>query len=203
MATFVLTGGIGSGKSLVLTKLVTLGARSIDADEIVASLQVPGEAVFDTIVDRFGADVLEANGNLDRSALSKRVFADKAELKALEDIVHPAVRSRITETLKMIEYEDPIPPAIVIDIPLVVSRDALYGAVGVVVVDCSYTEAIRRLTTYRSMTFEDAEARISNQISREGRLALADFVLDNDAGLDQLDDEVNRCWTWMLSQCSE
>ena len=184
----------------MLSRLVELGAISIDADRIVADLQQPGEAVFDAIVERFGSGVLTAEGELDRSTLSARVFTDKAELDALEQIVHPAVRTRIQETIADIRTHNVEHAPIVVDIPLVESRDGLYGADGLIVVDCPYPEAIRRLTELREMTADDAQRRISNQISREQRLELADYVLDNGGNLNELEVEIGRCWRWMVSQ---
>jgi dephospho-CoA kinase len=94
-----LTGPIGCGKSTVGAMLGARGATVIDADAVVRAVTEPGEPALAAIVDRFGPGILAADGALDRAALGRRVFADSAELRALEAIVHPAVRPRIRAAL--------------------------------------------------------------------------------------------------------
>ena len=86
-----LTGGIGSGKSTVADLLVERGAVLIDADRIVRELQAPGGSVFAGMVERWGEAIVSADGSLDRQAVAEIVFNDEDELKALNDLVHPAV----------------------------------------------------------------------------------------------------------------
>jgi dephospho-CoA kinase len=92
-----LTGGIGSGKSTVSARLAELGARVIDADAITREVQQPGTEVFAAIVERFGKGIVAADGSLDRAALAAKVFGDPDELKALTDIVHPAVGALVAD----------------------------------------------------------------------------------------------------------
>lgn len=188
-----LTGGIGSGKSTVAEMLVARGAHLIDADVIVRDLQEPGQPVLVAMVERFGADILQEDGTLLRQAVADIVFADKDELKALNAIVHPAVRDEMTRRREALADTD---ETVILDIPLL-NKKMHTGLAGIVVVDCPTEVAVERLMLFRAFAREDAEARIANQISRDERVADADFVVDNSGDLESLVGEVDRCWAWM------
>jgi dephospho-CoA kinase len=190
---FGLTGGIGSGKSSVSERLVALGAGLVDADATVHALQRRGEPVFDAIVSRFGEKVVRVDGELDRQALAKIVFNDPAELEALNKLVHPAVRADMAAQREALAATHEI---VVLDIPLLIEsgRDDLAG---IIVVDVPADVAVGRLIRFRGFDEADARARIASQISRDKRLEMADFVIDNSGSLQQLDAEVARCWAWM------
>lgn len=187
-----LTGGIGSGKSTVSARLAALGARVIDADAITRDLQEPGTEVFAAIVERFGEGVLGADGSLDRPALAAIVFADPEELKALNEIVHPAVGVEIAARLAAAATDD----VVILDVPLLVEsgRDDMAA---LVVVDLPEDEAVRRLVEHRGFTEEDARARIGLQATREERAAKADLVLDNSGTREELIAQIDRAWAWM------
>jgi dephospho-CoA kinase len=189
-----LTGGIGSGKSTVSAALAERGAVISDADAITRELQQPGQAVFDAIVERFGPEVLAADGSLDRQALADRVFSDPEERKALEGLVHPAVGAEIAQRLA----DAPADGVVVLDVPLLVEsgRDDLAGTI---VVDTSPAVALQRLVDQRGMDPDDAQARMRSQVSREERLAHADCVVDNNGDRDELAAEIERCWAWITS----
>ena len=189
-----LTGGIGSGKSSVSSRLEQRGAEIIDADAITRSLQQPGQAVFQAMVDRWGTRILAPDGSLDRAAVAAIAFSDAGERAALEAIVHPAVRAEMRARM---DAAAPSERVVVLDVPLMAEGGGRRGTSAVIVVDCPVEVAIERLIAHRGFERSDAEARVAVQATREQRLALADFVLDNGDGLDQLDQEVERCWTWL------
>jgi len=191
-----LTGGIGSGKSTVSARLAELGARVIDADAITREVQQPGTEVFAAIVERFGDGVVAADGSLDRAALAAKVFGDPEELKALTDIVHPAVGVTIAERMAEAAGTDDV---VVLDVPLLVEsgRDDMAA---IVVVDLDPEVAVQRLVEHRGFTEEDARARISRQASREDRLAKADKVLDNSGSVEDLLAQVDAAWPWIQAQ---
>lgn len=191
-----LTGGIGSGKSTVSARLAELGARVIDADAIVRSVQAPGTEVFAAIVERFGHDVVAEDGTLDRPGLAALVFNDPDELTALNAIVHPAVGVAIAEALAAAAETDDV---VVLDVPLLVEsgRDDMAA---MVVVDLDPEVAVQRLVQHRGFTEEDARARISRQASREERLAKADRVLDNSGSVEALLAQVDALWPWLQAQ---
>ncbi len=191
-----LTGGIGSGKSTVSARLAELGARVIDADAITREVQQPGTEVFAAIVERFGDGVVAADGSLDRAALAAKVFGDPEELKALTDIVHPAVGVTIAERMAEAAGTDDV---VVLDVPLLVEsgRDDMAA---MVVVDLDPEVAVQRLVEHRGFAEEDARARISRQASREDRLARADKVLDNSGSVEDLLAQVDAAWPWIQAQ---
>jgi dephospho-CoA kinase len=191
---FGLTGGIGSGKSAASERLVALGAGLVDADATVKQLQRAGMPVFLAIVAHFGDGVVASDGELDRPALADIVFNDPEELKKINELVHPAVRKDMARQREVLSETHDI---IVLDIPLLIDSENPIELAGIVVVDTPTDVAIERLTTLRGFSTKDANARISSQVSRETRLAKADFVVDNSAGLAALDDEIARCWQWM------
>lgn len=193
MSEFGLTGGIGSGKSSVSERLVSLGAGLVDADATVKQLQRSGEPVYDAIVEQFGTKIVGADGELDRPALASIVFRDAEQLKVLNNLVHPAVRKAMASQREQLSDSHDL---IVLDIPLLVEGTPIELA-GIIVVDVPTELAIERLVAFRGFDEADARARIANQVSREERLEKADFVVDNSGGLADLDAEAARCWQWM------
>jgi dephospho-CoA kinase len=199
MLLVVLTGGIGTGKSSVSSRLAERGAVIVDADEVVKHLQQPGQAVYQAMVERWGPDVVGPDGELNRQAIAELVFGEseqhKAELKALNEMVHPAVRAEMT---RQADEQADTDRVVVLDLPLIVEGDAeKRGAKATIVVDCPPELAVDRLVAHRGFDAEDARARMAAQMSREDRLALADFVIDNGGDVAQLEAEVERCWTWL------
>lgn len=190
-----LTGGIGSGKSTVSQLLSARGAVIIDADAITRELQAPGAPLLTEIAERFGADVIAADGSLDRAALASIVFADADALADLNKIVHPAVAKEMDRRLSEQRDTDNV---VVLDIPLL-AENPRKGLSGVVVVDVPVDVAVERLVGQRGMDEADARARISKQASREDRLKIADVVIDNAGDLADLERRIDEVWSWALS----
>lgn len=194
MRLIALTGGIGSGKSSVSERLAARGAVVVDSDLLVRELQQPGRPVFVAMVDRWGDRIVAADGTLDRAEVASIVFGDKDELAAINQMVHPAVK---VETRARVEAHADADRVVILDIPLLVETGNRHGSTAVIVIDCPTEVAVQRLMTFRGFSQSDAEARIASQATREARLALADFVIDNGADLAALDAEVDRCWAWI------
>jgi dephospho-CoA kinase len=190
-----LTGGIGSGKSTVSSMLRNFGAVVIDADAIVHELQQPGQPLLAELADAFGAEILDAEGRLDRASLASRAFADATTLERLNKIVHPAVGKEMAARLEAQRETDTV---VVLDIPLLVENPR-EGLCGTLVVDIPTDLAVERLVEFRSMKRDDAEARIAKQASREARRAIADRVIDNSGDLASLELQVADAWEWMTS----
>lgn len=194
-----MTGGIGSGKSTVADGLVERGAVLIDADRIVRELQEPGAPVFDQMVERWGERIVADDGTLDRAAVADIVFNDEEQLKALNDIVHPAVGKEMARRRKRVEQTDAV---VVLDIPLLVRADGesiadqYANLAGIVVVDIDPELAVERLVTGRGFTEADARARIANQATREARRAVADRVIDNSGPPAALGCQIDDVWSW-------
>ena len=188
-----LTGGIGSGKSSVSARLAERGAVVVDADAITRELQEPGQPVLAAMVERFGPDILAADGTLDRQVTADLVFADPAALADLNAIVHPAVGAEIARRL---EAEAGTDHVVVLDVPLLV-ESGRSDLAGLVVVDVDPELAVARLVEHRGFRAEDARARMARQAPREERLAKADLVIDNGGSLQDLEAEVARAWAWI------
>jgi dephospho-CoA kinase len=186
-----LTGGIGAGKSEVSAMLAALGAVLIDADAIAREVVEPGTPGLAAVTSAFGSGVLLADGSLNREGLGEIVFGDPAKLESLNRIVHPLVGRRMTE-LERAAGQDAV---VVHDVPLLAENDLAAGYDLVVVVDTPEDVQVDRLTRKRGMTAEQAQARMAAQASREKRLAIADFVVDNSGSLAELDRQVGDLWT--------
>ncbi|MCU1345016.1 MAG: coaE, partial [Acidimicrobiia bacterium] len=190
-----LTGGIGSGKSTVSAALAERGAVVVDADAITRELQQPGQPVLLAIAERFGAQVLQSDGSLDRPALAAIVFSDSAALADLNGIVHPMVRKEIAARLAAQEGTDRV---VVLDVPLLVeSKNSGTKPAAVIVVDTPPDVAVARLVAHRGFSEADARARIASQASREDRLAAADRVVDNGGSIAELMAQLDALWAWI------
>ena len=181
--------------------LVERGAVLIDADQIVRDLQRPGQPVFEAIVQRWGPSVVAADGTLDRAAVAAVVFNDADELAALNAIVHPAVGEEMV-TRRAAATEESPDAVVVLDIPLLVRPDGepiterYRNLAGIVVVDADPEVAVQRLVAQRGLPEEDARARILSQADRDARLAVADFVINNDGTLADLEPQIDACYRW-------
>jgi dephospho-CoA kinase len=185
-----LTGGIGSGKSVVSALFAELGAVVIDYDLLAREAVAPGTPGLTAIVDRFGPQVLLADGTLDRPVLGKIVFGDAQARRDLEAITHPAIFA-----MAWAADEAAPPDAIVVhDHPLLVESGMAALCDVVVVVDVPEDVQVTRLVGLRDMSEADARARIAAQSSRAERVAAADIVIDNSGSLDDLRTEVDRVW---------
>ncbi|MGW4440341.1 dephospho-CoA kinase [Streptomyces sp. NPDC004596] len=194
-----LTGGIGAGKSEVSRLLVEHGAVLIDADRIAREVVAPGTPGLAAVVDAFGADVLTADGSLDRPRLGSVVFADPGKLAVLNAIVHPLVGARSRE-LEAAADEDAV---VVHDVPLLTENGLapLYDLV--IVVDAGPATQLDRLVRLRGMTEDDARARMAAQATREQRREIADIVIDNDVPLETLRKRVAVVWDELARRAHE
>ena len=190
-----LTGGIGSGKSSVATRLRERGAVVIDSDLLAREVVARGTDGLAEVVEAFG-DVLTADGELDRPAVGRIVFGDEVARRKLEAIIHPRVRARAAE----IEAGAPDDAVGVHDIPLLVETGQGDKFDLVLVVDVPVEVQVARLTRDRGMTDEEAKARIGSQATREQRLAVADVVVDNSGSLADLDARIDEIWTTLADR---
>ena len=192
-----LTGNIACGKSSVLGLLQQRGAAVIDADRVTHELQQPGQPVYHQIVEAFGPDILlEPGGAIDRRRLGAIVFSDPAQLRRLEQIVHPAVRATLKTWLEQQarEAQPGRPRVAVIDaIKLLESGwKPLCNAIWVVV--CRPDQQEARLISTRGMSPEEARTRIAAQPPQEQKVAQADLVIDNSGTLEQTAAQVDTAW---------
>jgi dephospho-CoA kinase len=185
-----LTGGIGSGKSAVSSRLAARGAVVIDSDVLAREVVAKGTDGLAEVVAAFGDGVLTADGELDRPALGRIVFGDEPARRRLEAIIHPRVRARAAE----IEAESAGDAIVVHDIPLLVETGQADRFDLVLVVDVPVDVQLERLTSQRGMADAEANQRIASQASRADRLAVADLVVDNSGTLADLDRRIDEVW---------
>ncbi|MGI8751119.1 MAG: dephospho-CoA kinase [Acidimicrobiales bacterium] len=197
-----LTGGIGSGKSTVAAGLADRGASVIDADGIARQVVQPGGRAYPALVERFGPDVLNADGTLDRPAVAAVVFADPAARADLDAITHPAIGLVMAE--QVVACADAA--VVVLDVPLLRAETVRsYGLAAVIVVDAPTDVAVERLVEHRGFTEADARARVAAQATREERRALIDLVpaglvIDNAGDSHALEAEIARAWDFLAAR---
>ncbi len=196
-----LTGGIGSGKSAVADLLVERGAVLIDADQVARDVVAPGGPAYQPLIDRFGTEILQADGTIDRKALAAVAFADEESRLALNAITHPAIGISMIQQRDALADTDDI---VILAIPLLTAlhRETV-KLHKVVVVDAPTDVALERLLSQRGFDRADAEARIRSQISREERVKEADYVLDNSGDRAALAARVTELWDWLQAAAAE
>src|SRR6185436_8901630 len=188
-----LTGNIASGKSEVARMLSERGATIIDADELAREAVRPETQALRDIVKRWGKDVLNTDGSLDRAALRQIVFADQNELDALNRIVHPGVtRLRDREIALAKERGDQI---VVCVIPLLFERNLVEEFDAIVLVDAPRPLRLERLVSTRGLEETDAMNMIASQMPAELKRARADYVIENTGSLDDLERDVDALWS--------
>lgn len=182
-----LTGGIGSGKSLVAEKFAQLGAGIIDTDAIAHQLtQVNGMAI-PVIRSAFGDNYLTADGALDRTKMRKLVFADEFARQRLESILHPMILEEVKRQLSTLQSC----PYFIVVVPLLAENPAFLQLMQrVLVVDCTEEQQIERVVRRNGMTLEEIKTIISSQTPRTVRIRIADDVLHNDSDLNKLSGQI-------------
>lgn len=190
MVLIAVTGGIASGKSTIARRLAKHGAVVVDADQVVRDLQRPGQPVFEEIVRRFGPRVVADDGSLDRAALGSVVFGDEAELAALNEIVHPAVKHESQRRFREAGHG----AVVVYDVPLLAEARGTGEWDRIVVAHAPAEVRIQRMIDERGMARDDAAARIANQVSDDERLAMADVVIDTGGTLAHTLDQADELW---------
>src|SRR4030081_2635563 len=188
-----LTGNIASGKSEIARMLADRGATVIDADQLAREAVEPDTQALKDIIKRWGKDVLNEDGSLDRAALRQIVFADQSELDALNRIVHPGVtRLRDREIALARERGDPI---VICVIPLLFERDIVGAFAAIVLVDAPRPLRLERLVATRGMEATDAMNMMASQMPAELKRARADYVIENSGSLQELERDVNALWS--------
>jgi len=188
-----LTGNIASGKSEIAKMLADRGATVIDADLLAREAVQPETQALKDIVKRWGKDVLKKDGSLDRAALRQIVFADQSELDALNRIVHPGVtRLRDREIALARERGDPI---VICVIPLLFERNIVDEFDAIVLVDAPRPLRLERLVATRGMEATDAMNMIASQMPAELKRARADYVIENNGSIQDLERDVDALWS--------
>ena len=187
-----LTGGIASGKSTVASMLRELGASIVDADLLARQIVEPGMPALADIARRFGPEMIDAEGRLDRKKMGERVFADPTARAALNAITHP----RIAEASRaaMAELRAAGMDVAIYEAALLVENKIHHGLDGLIVVSVPEPVQIERVSQRDSVDFSAARARLAAQLPLADKVAVADWVIDNSGSRERTRDQVERVW---------
>lgn len=184
-----LTGNIGSGKSMVRKMLEHLGALGMDADWLTRLASNPGAPGYAPILARFGREILDESGEIDRRRLGRLVFSDPAALASLEAILHPLASAATANILK----RSPL-PVVVIEAIKVLESDLAEQCQSIWVVTADPQAVFARLEKSRGMSHADVEARLAQQSPLSEKMRRADVVIDNSGSLPATWQQVQAAW---------
>ncbi|AZT84558.1 dephospho-CoA kinase [Marinobacter sp. NP-4(2019)] len=189
MAVIGLTGGIGSGKSTVARMFGALGVHWVDADDVARQVVEPGTPALARIAEHFGADILQADGSLDRARLRTIVFEQPEERAWLEGLLHPVIREDLIRQLHPADYSLPY---VLLVSPLLLETDQHQLVEKVVVVDVPVEVQLSRTMARDDNDRAQVERIIAAQMPREKRLQKADEVVDNNKELSDVERQVGE-----------
>ena len=181
-----LTGGIGSGKTVVSDRFRELGVPVIDTDVIARELVTPGSEALNEIIKTFGDRILTREGKLDRKHLGKLVFADTREREKLEAILHPKILE-----LALSRVEELDAPYCILVVPLLVETEFIEFVDKILLVDAPDNNRIKWIKGRSGLSETDIQNIMDAQTNREERLAAVDWVIDNDGTVNQLEAKVD------------
>ena len=180
-----LTGGIGSGKSVVGNFFTELGIDVIDADHVSKNILDENKSAKKLFVEHFGDKFIDKNNNIDRALLRDEIFKDENKKEALESIIHPLVREEIFNFIKNSQsiYK-------IVMVPLIYETNSQDFYDKILVVECSEENQINRASKRDNKTNDDIMNIIKNQATNEQRIPIADEVINNDSSLSELKNQV-------------
>jgi dephospho-CoA kinase len=184
-----LTGNIATGKSTVAAMLARLGATVIDADKVAHQIMGRGGEVYDQIVAAFGPVVVGADGEIARGRLGRIVFDDPAELRRLEEIVHPAVGVEVRQRVLSAETA-----VVVIEAIKLIEAAWHHACHTLWVTTCPTEQQIERLMAERSLRFKEAKQRVAAQPPQIEKIRLADVIIDTSGDLAGTRRQVEVAW---------
>lgn len=190
MVVIGLTGGIGSGKSAVASRMRDAGVPVIDADLVAREVVEPGSDPLEQIAQTFGRHLIGESGALRRKALGAIVFSDPAKLTKLNSITHPAILQRTQEKMKALGEQGH--PWIVYEAALILENRLTPDLHELIAVLCDPALQLQRVMARDGLALEAATARLQAQTSNERRRAQADHILENDGTLQGLQDQVDE-----------
>jgi dephospho-CoA kinase len=183
-----MTGGIASGKSTVAAILRRLGASIINADELSREVVQPGQDAWNEIIKSFGSDILQKDKTLDRRKLRKIVFDNPEARKKLEAIIHPRVRALAERRIRELAASGS--SVIVYEVPLLFEAQIHLWLRPVILVACNIETQRKRLLERDHLTELEAQQHLDAQMSLEEKRKLADYIIENDGALEDLEQQV-------------
>lgn len=203
-----LTGGIASGKSVVGEMFVQLGAELIEADHIAHELMQPGQAVYSNVVRKFGLEILDPNGTVNRARLAEAAFGrpgakTKSRIQELNRIVHPAVLARQEQWMDEVGARDPGAIAIV-EAALILEAGAQKQFQRLIVVTCKEEQRAERMAARLKIDLERARVEVARRMAAqwpdEKKIAAADYVIDNSGSLDATQAQVQEIYSKLRAE---
>jgi dephospho-CoA kinase len=183
-----LTGGIASGKSTVAAILRRLGAEVINADELAREVVEPGRDAWQEIIAAFGSGVLQDDRAIDRRKLREVIFKDAAARQKLEAIIHPRVRALAEQKIRACEAAGKA--LVVYEVPLLFEALIHHWIRPVILVACDMETQKARLKQRDHLSDAEAHRHIEAQMSLAEKRKLADYVIENDGSLEDLEAQV-------------
>jgi dephospho-CoA kinase len=201
-----LTGGIASGKSAVGEMFVKLGAHLVQADAVAHWLMQPGRPVYEEVVRRFGREILNPDGSINRSRLAEAAFGTPGgappRVNELNQIVHPAVIGHENEWMEELGRRDP-GAIVIVEAALILEAGTAGRFDRLIVVTCHPEQRILRFARRHGISEDAARAevtrRMAAQIPDEEKIKAADFVIDNSGSLDSTEQQVRRVFAALRS----
>lgn len=197
-----LTGGIGAGKSTAAALFTSLGAVTINSDEIGRDMMKPGTVVYDRIVSGFGPAVVDAGGQLDRAKLADIVFHDLDKLKHLNAIVHAPVLREIDRLVQLQRAKNP-QAVVVVESAVLFEAGQERRFDKMIVVWCRPEQQVERFVSRSRMAEADVRARMAAQMPGEEKKARADFVIDTSNSLADTERQVKEVFTQLQTLASQ
>jgi len=186
-----LTGGIGSGKTVVTRMFEDEGAHIIDFDYLARLIVEPDKPAWKDIVDYFGTGILSPDRTLNRSALASIVFSDDKSRKVLEGFTHPRIFEKRDALLETIREQDPS-SIVIIDFPLLFELGLRKEVDKVILVYVPRDVQLERATKRDGLSPEEVEKRLNAQVPIAEKRSLSDFVIDNSGNLKHTRDQVRK-----------
>lgn len=182
-----LTGGIASGKSTVAQWYRKWGVPVIDADALAKMVLEPDGEAYENVVEHFGEDILTEGGHIDRQKLGAKVFDSPEQRRVLEGFTHPAIARLARRGLELVENAGE--PMAFYEAALLVETGVHKGLDRLVVVSCSITKQLERIIARDGLSKSAAAARIASQYPLSDKVAVADYVIDNEGDLDRTEQQ--------------
>ncbi len=199
MSNFVvgLTGGIGSGKTAVSNCFQDLGIQVVDADVIAREVVAPGSEGLNSIKQRFGKDIITAEGQLDRAKLRQIIFDDPAEKQWLNQLLHPKIREQM-----IMQCQQANSDYVILSVPLLVENNLQPLANRILVVDVPEDLQVHRTVQRDKVSEQQVRNILAAQCDRQSRIAAADDIISNDKSLSELKQQVLKLHQHYLTLAS-
>ena len=198
MPVIAITGGIGSGKSSVRKMFEEFGAYGIDADELARKVVEPGTEGAGKLLEVFGPDFFDDEGNLDRRQMARKVFGDPGARRTIESLLHPLIRSAEKDLLE--EFTQRTPDAVVVvEIPLLAEGGRSKEYDGVILVTAPEDVRVSRLVEAGKYDYDEAAARMTSQVDDGEREKFADWTVDNGGDREETKKQVKKIYQALVS----